>query len=46
MAIEASRIQAILHAWCWNEDMEMLFSNKMMTLQSARTYCQGDDSLI
>ena len=44
-ATEASEFSN-LHAWCWNEDMQMLFSNKTMTLQSARTYCQGDDSLI
>ena len=44
-ATEASEFSN-LHAWCWNEDMQMLFSNKTMTLQSARMYCQGDDSLI
>ena len=44
MAIEASEFSN-LHAWCWTEDMQMLFSNKSMSLQSARNYCQGDDSL-
>ena len=44
MAVEASEFSN-LHAWCWNEDMQMLFSNNSMSLQSARKYCQGDDSL-
>ena len=44
MAIEASEFSN-LHAWCWTEDMQMLISNNSMSLQSARNYCQGDDSL-
>ena len=45
MAIEASDFSN-LHAWCWTEDMQMLISNNTMTLQSARKFCQEDDSLI
>ena len=42
MAVEANEWSSH-HAWCENEDGQMLISEKVMSLESARRYCQGDD---
>ena len=32
-----------LYAWCENTDGNMIISNELLPLESARRYCEGND---